>query len=408
MDRGEGLSKPGERAVRHPYNVRLQSMHTQFVAQLSPVILSTDIGITRTPPRAAKDRQDDYMENFDHHTLFYDVYEQPGSVVMAGPPLRNLKSVVDVAKLEVFGSPLRGRATFKDGWKTQRSSLPVGDYTQKLAKDRSFRISAGWLDVQVPIQPNHSDTFAGQRVLFTMSKDNDLTWIYEWAEFHAKVHGVTGVLLYDNNSTRYSPADVLATLASVPGIEAAVVVPWPFPYGPGPGPKKLWDSNYCQYSMIEHARRRFLSAAEAAVNIDIDELVVSDDQRTLFDHLFAEKAGAIRFTGQWVETVAGAENRLPRFADFAYQDSRRGKSLEKWAVVPAAVPYDYQWQVHGFGGGFTPPTVEHLKHRHFRGINYDWKYNRTQVAERDPDVHRVDEPLVRSMRAAGWSVQVDS
>ena len=170
-------------------------MQNQFVAEISPVILSSDTSIARTPPRAAKDRQPDYMDNFDHNTLFYDVYEMPSELALSGPPLRNLKPVVDVAKLEASGSPVRRGATFKDMWKTQRSSLAVDEMTQLCAADTSFRITAGWLDVSVPIQKNHSDTFAGKKVLFTMSKDNDLEWIYQWAEFHARVHGVDAVLL---------------------------------------------------------------------------------------------------------------------------------------------------------------------------------------------------------------------
>jgi hypothetical protein len=377
-------------------------MQTQFVAGLSPVILSSDTAVTRTPPRAVKDRQPDYMDNFDHDTLFYDVYEMPGQVALSGPPLRNLKSVVDVARLEAYGSPIRRRAAFKDGWKTQRSSLPVDEMIQKCAPVASFRITAGWLDVSVPIQKNHSDTFAGKKVLFTMSKDNDLEWMYQWAEFHAKVHGVDAVLLYDNNSTRYTPQEILSTLASVDGIDAAVVVPWSYRYGPGPGPKKQWDSNYCQYSMIEHARRRFLALAAAAVNLDIDELVVSEDGVSMFDHLAAEKSGAIRFSGRWVETVDGARDGSPRFIDFSYVDSRRDRSLEKWAAVPAAIPYENQWQVHGFGGGFEPPIVYDLNHRHFRGINYNWKYDRTNVDPLEPEFHSVDATLVRSMEQVGW------
>ena len=210
---------------------------------------------------------------------------------------------------------------------------------------------------------------------------------------------------YDNNSTRYTPDELLSTLASVDGIDAAVVVPWSFRYGPGPGAKKQWDSNYCQYSMIEHARRRFLALAAAAVNLDIDELVVSEAGASLFDVLLAEESGAIRFSGQWVETVEGSNGRSPKFSDFSYLDSRRDRSLEKWAAVPAAIPYEYQWQVHGFGGGFTPPIVDDLKHRHFRGMNYNWKYNRTRVETLEPEFHTVDSALVRSMQQVGWARQ---
>jgi hypothetical protein len=33
------------------------------------------------------------------------------------------------------------------------------------------------------------DRFAGRRVLFTLSKDNHLDWVADWAGFYASVHG---------------------------------------------------------------------------------------------------------------------------------------------------------------------------------------------------------------------------
>ena len=69
---------------------------------------------------------------------------------------------------------------------------------------------------------------AGLNVLFTKSKDNHLSWIYDWAKFHVKHHGVTGLLIYDNGSTSYSPEDVMDSVGSIDGLESVVVVRWPF------------------------------------------------------------------------------------------------------------------------------------------------------------------------------------
>lgn len=57
--------------------------------------------------------------------------------------------------------------------------------------------------------------FRNRRVLVTKSKNNDLQRIKDWALFHARAHGADAALLYDNDSDRYTPAEIMGALASV-------------------------------------------------------------------------------------------------------------------------------------------------------------------------------------------------
>ena len=52
--------------------------------------------------------------------------------------------------------------------------------------------------------------FAGRNCLMTLSRDNALDWIRDWAAFHVREHGADAVLFFDNGSTDYRPEEILA------------------------------------------------------------------------------------------------------------------------------------------------------------------------------------------------------
>ena len=98
----------------------------------------------------------------------------------------------------------------------------------------------------------------------------------------------------------------------MPGVAAAAVVDWPYPYGVPDG--RRWDSDYCQYGVLEHARHRFLAEAQAVVNSDIDEFPVTVGGQALFDIVLHSGTGYLNYGGQWVEeriAVARRRNRRP-------------------------------------------------------------------------------------------------
>ena len=56
-------------------------------------------------------------------------------------------------------------------------------------------------------------------------------------------------------------------------------------------PKLPWDLNYAQFGVLEHARHRFLSLAEAVVNADVDELVVTKAKVSIFELVSRSETG---------------------------------------------------------------------------------------------------------------------
>src|SRR5262249_24401538 len=145
--------------------------------------------------------------------------------------------------------------------------IDVPANTTKLALDTSI----GRFDISPT--PSMSPLFKDKRVLFTLSKNNKIEWIADWIRYNRDIHGANAVLIYDNASTIYSPTELMERLRPMPGMNETCVVSWPFKYGPlGLGLLHYWDSNFCQYGMLEHARWMFLQQARSALNSDIDEL----------------------------------------------------------------------------------------------------------------------------------------
>ena len=194
-----------------------------FEVGLSPLELDPQSGLSRAVPRPRHLRQPGYEQEFDASTILYDLFWSPGGghVVGIGPPLANLAdALVPMLRRGFRGgifSHLEQRNLERcwEAWIRRcraRPTFPAGIFKQ----------------TELTIQPNHQETFRGKKVALTKSRDNQLVWIRDWAYFLAKAHGCDAVLFYDNASTNASPAEIQRTIASVPGIDTAVVVSWPY------------------------------------------------------------------------------------------------------------------------------------------------------------------------------------
>lgn len=361
---------------------------TFFVVRPQPVKLPRFGGLRRNPPRPTAKRQPDYTERFDEDTLFYDVFETDEGIRLVGPPMLNLqKNLMDTAFSSFDDTALEPE--FNELDRTHSA----------LIRSSSSSVSFGLegLRITAPVGVSYSDRFSGRKVLLTKSKNNRLEWIRDWASFHVHEHGVDAVLLYDNGSTDYNCEDILRSLSDIPGLEIAIVVDWDFKFGPQGGDweglrNAPWDSDFCEYGILEHARRRFLSGAAAVVSLDVDELVISESNRSLFEVLDASESGAITYEGLWIETTSDIRERVPRFQDFLHYDMKRGPSTKKWSVNPARTQSAAQWKTHRIEG-VEMEFVSEIRHRHFMGINSNWKRDRTSISPVIPGRHMKDELL---------------
>ena len=345
------------------------------VVRPSPMLIPEARALRRNPPRRPEEMQADYHERFDAKTLFYDAFWRDEDIWLSGPPMRNLKrSVRRRGRWHVDGRELDPETVqIRDWGRTQRSCITRPCPGFELQLD----MKGFWL--RSSIGADGADLFDGRYAVVTKSADNDLVWIRDWLRWYHDVHGVTSVVFYENNSTRFRAEDIAAAIAQVEGIEVAIVVDWQLKWGPSGGPHKRWDSDFSQYAMLEHARFRYLRRAAGVVNCDIDELVLASDGRTVFDHAREKPDGSVSYRGVYIApaTVEPMDpRRQRRFVDFRYQVG--AETTTKWTTIPAmSDPDATQWRVHRFIGvdqGFTDDVL----HRHYQGVNTGWKYNRAE------------------------------
>jgi hypothetical protein len=301
------------------------------------------------------------------------------------------------------------------------ADLPVPTDGRRACRGGPDRPGDGRARARHPIRPSGHSRFAGRRVITTLSKDNPLAWIRDWAAFNVRVHGADAVLFYDNGSVNYDMAELGRVLEGVPGVAASLIIPWNFPYGPGTGPRNIQDSFYCQPGALEHARRRCCAAARAVLNTDIDELVVMASGASIFERAEASGKAAIIFPGYWVETPKrrSGEPDFVRHSDCIYSERWRAALRRvcpfrwllrmKWIVVPGRCPDDVDWGVHDLHA--RQPESRRAEtswkcrprdvfYRHFRQINTGWKSARWRTRRYSPARHLYDRELARAFAVA--------
>ena len=358
--------------------------------------LPPEAAITRESTRPVEFRQPGYDEAFDASTLFYDL-------ILSRNRYRNNLIFICPPFLNLFPSFYGGRI----GDKPLASTIS-NYYFRDLCSDvwipnwDSDAVNIAFDFGSYRLRPQHAatDLYQGRRVLYTHSKDNEVSWIIEWVQFHARNHGANAVLIYDNASTNYKGEDLERLLKEAfPSFEINVVN-WPYKFGPQGFKGGWWDSNFCQTCAFQDARFRFLDSASSVLNCDIDELVVSERGESIFDITEKSGNGCIIFNGRWISNVAsGIQTGLNSPSDFRHSYFRYLARTEpacpkKWCVVPQQCKLEESWENHIVSGKDVPSSYsDAFSYRHFRGISTNWKYQRARPVAFDPKLHQFDEKL---------------
>ncbi|MDP1730779.1 MAG: hypothetical protein Q8L54_06285 [Devosia sp.] len=356
----------------------------------SPAFLA-EHGTPRRLPRAArKARPPGFFERFEDRALVYDCFRHADGarILMVGPPPMNLMPQFRAARFVALPSRTPLRAAYHPSLSTMITEL-----TGAPAGTPAVAMSLAGEEFVLPVQPNHSADLAGRRVLFTMSKDNELGWIAEWARWHAALHGTDAIVLFDNGSTRYGVEEIEQTLLGVEGIGKVVVRSWPYRYGMT-DPALFKDPFYIlflQVSSMSVALRRYAARAYGLLNCDVDELASTPPGTTIFDLAKTSSQGLVVMRGRYMEPVADADapaaGRTHRHFLRSFRDSKRAASRpKKWALDPRRSwvgSLDVHPYMHWIKGRpwFSKSTPEGIYYRHFRGINTNWKDSRTEAGD---------------------------
>lgn len=316
-------------------------------------VLPEALPYRRNPAVPASFQTETYRKFFDDRTLFYDCtyLDHSQSYLFSAPQFRGLWPVFRKA-LRVNGKPVR--------WLWQRQS---GRSAQVMVKAPATEISLEIDGQSYPLEFRTSlaHHFDGLNCAVTINKNNDLRWIREWVKYHISAHGLQGVVIFDNNSSAYGCEDIADVLRPIEGLRHAAILSAPYDWGGKVlGPKGFVRYKFLQTALINLVRRGCLSKARAVLNTDIDELVLSQNNLSVFDDAAARRFSYVRIAGQWV---------FPETADHApavqsqhvWRDEPPRRCQSKWCANPRALLSRIGWNVHNVGaqqGRRVPDSTE--------------------------------------------------
>lgn len=372
------------------------------IVEPTPLLLAPDDRIRRDRTRPVELQDPSYAEKYDDRTLFYDAIPSGKKLILPGPPLLNLKQLIDTRYFTLNGHHPTQIVT-QTLERAQYTELIFSDPVPPGARLQLSTPLTQTIDVQV--QSNTNDALNDAKVLMTMQKDEELDWIQDWITYYSKLHSCDSVLIFDNNSTKYGVDDIAEAIQSNSQIETAIIVKWPFKYGPQGGAwvgtQAQWDSDFCQIGAFQTARYRFLSNVAGMINADIDELLVPLSHMTVFDALDESPQGVVGYGGHWISSlpITSEPGTPPRFVDYGFTGGRDDTCKMKWSGQPSKWPTDAHPTAH------YVRNIDHLPSAdfyiaHFRALNSGWKSTDRLKTTNNDDNLRLDLNLINSLNRA--------
>jgi hypothetical protein len=356
------------------------------IASLNAMILPSECGYRRDDYAPKEFQPEEYQSRYDARTLIYDAIHFPGlrRICLICPKLLNLEALI---RTGTFSSSAGNHAISRI-WRHKR-------YDEVWLKcsgspDR-LRFTHGDLALESGLSAQDKDTFAGLNCAVLKSRDNDLKWIHDWADYHVKVHGLQGLIFFDNDSSQYSPEDVERTLQSVSGLRQVVVISAPFSFGPFALGKHRHNSVFLQVALLNIARLRFFRKARAVLTTDLDELVAPTPEGSIFETTKRSLLGYTLFRGRWRDPAVFDAPSV-RHADHFYRPGEDKCPATKYCICPGGVFGLSHWEVHGAVRGFLKDamTSDRVHYWHCRRITTNWKSKRKNA---DPGGLAIDEEL---------------
>ena len=302
-------------------------------------------------------QQSDYDNEYDFTTFWYDAFFSPDGkwAIIIAPPMFGMKGGQEIYFHSIDGIVLPHKIVTMD----RNTNIYV--YINNVRHTSIAAVVNNYKFIFV-IGRSYCNIFSQMRVLLLKSQNNNLAWVKDNVSFHIKYHGATSVLLYDHGSNKYSLDELLLSINEAGSLASVIIVDWKFPFGP---PAKIgtstWDSDFCQYGILEHARWRFLAAAKSVLNIDVDELVFSKNSCSIFDLTEKNENAYLSFYGKWSyacendihshgtnnlnHTISHSSHVYTRKTDFVSESAAK-----KWCAVPRKIAWSNQWSVHGIYG----------------------------------------------------------
>src|SRR5581483_9287704 len=138
-----------------------------IVCRTRDVLLPDLTTARRKPTRPVEFRRDNFDEQFDATTLFYDAVDLGnGEAVLLAPPFFNLAGDIAATTFRGPGGPCAAEIRNHD----RHVQVWLRDVRGDLRANGPFG------EFAIPLSQRDDDLFRGRRVIFTMSKNNPIEW----------------------------------------------------------------------------------------------------------------------------------------------------------------------------------------------------------------------------------------
>lgn len=358
-----------------------------FIIEVDPIVISEDINLKRRAPRKKEKMSQTYESEFDYKTFSYDVFQSGNRIVFSGPPIDGLEDILNKGSFFINGCLIP----------SCQIHIEKIDRACRLSIETDYPVASFvifYKNIKFEIKKKfqcYNDIFLNKKVLLTKSKDNDLRWIYDWIKFYQSEHKIDSVIIYDNNSNLYNIDDLRNYLNEM-NIDI-FIIPWNFKFGPTDAP---WDSDYCQYGILEHAKERFLKKAAGVIQVDVDELIISKSGRTVFDAL--KETPYLKSIGEWIEPIPYKDELGVNFNNYYYRSKKTVETSKKWCIDPQNTPGSSQWRVHDVINCPDVKFSNEFYHFHYKVISTNWRWNRSSNFQFNESEHYFDENLFKIMK----------
>lgn len=357
------------------------------IIELTGMSLPETGELKRRHVRKGKRMTQHYLERYDRHTLFYDVFYRADTseLVFTAPRFLNLWRLLR-KHLLIDGRLYKGHIKRMTWQRCDQAII-------RIPKPQSVAIQHPEFQSTLEPRTSSSHLFQNLNVLYAMNKNNDLEWIKNWGQFHVNAHRLEGLVVIDNGSTDYDAGAILETLKNINGLKAGAVVKSPYPYGPVDSSGKIAISpRFLQTSMMNLMKQDLFYNARAILSVDIDELVYSPVRQNIFDATVSSFLGACSF--REIKTYPSAsEEKAYGHRQHTFTKTHGKLGNTKWCVSGSGFMNHFGWAVHRFGGGFFPLTeTKQFRYLHCQATSTSWKKNRykkVQDIEENTDVAKV-------------------
>lgn len=351
------------------------------IFNINPIVIPKELNLRRREPRKVTMRNSNYEREFDYQTFAYDVFQSDHKVIFSGPPIDGYEDILNNGIFFINGHLISNDRINLE--KLDRTCRLWIDFDVELVEFtlfyKGFRFTAE--------KKANPFNLKNKKVLLTHSKNTNFKWMKGWLNFYKLMHKIDTVVIYDNDSDKYSVQDLKN---EINGIDLdIIIVPWKFKPGPLNSP---WDSDFSSYGFLEHAKENFLKNVAGVIHVNVNDFLVSKSGENIFDTL--KDVAYIKFTGEQVEPIPFKLELENIFSNNFYRSKKSLNNPRKWCINPKLASHVIQWRVNDIANIKDVNFSNNYYYYTYSSVNDDGQNNFLKF---DESLHYFDENLFKLM-----------